>query len=102
MRVDVRVFRRYRKHPFFSEHESRTSGPCQTYRSVPVFVVDEQRLDAIVALESDELIGQHCREPLLLFTDRRRVLAVSPEGYDYARYVCAMDQDTVNLILTRV
>lgn len=100
--ADVKVFGRMRKYGRFPEYEGNPNVTHILYRNVPVFVVSAQRLDDIVQLESDDLIRQHCREPLLIFTDRYRVLAVSPEGYDYARYACVIDADTAQAIISRV
>ncbi|MCH1638791.1 MULTISPECIES: hypothetical protein [Paenibacillus] len=102
LRVDVRVFNRYRKQPFLPHYEMNAERPHETYVSAPVFVITEQRLEDIIALESDGLIRQYCREPILIFTDRKRVLAVDPQGYDYARYVCVIDYRTVESILKRI
>jgi hypothetical protein len=102
MQIDIHVFRRYRKHPFLLQPERTRQLSQETYSSVPVFKVTGSCLQKIVTLESDDLIRQHCREPLLIFTDGRRVHAISPEGYDYARYACVIDQDSADRILQRV
>lgn len=101
MRMNIRVYRRFRKHPFFPDYESNRNGKHETYVNVPVFIVSAQRLDRMVKLESDELIRQHCKEPLLIFTDRKRVLAASPEGYDYVRYTCVIDAETAREIMNK-
>ncbi|THF74376.1 hypothetical protein [Cohnella fermenti] len=102
MRMAVHVYRRYRKHPFFLQHERSTHLPHETYASVAVFKVTERQLQQIVSLESDERIRQHSREPVLIFTNGRRVHAISPEGYDYARYACVIDRDSAENILRSV
>ncbi|MEB3102874.1 hypothetical protein [Ferviditalea candida] len=102
MRMDIRVYGRYRKHPFLPDYEMSRSGKHEAYSNVPVLVVSAQRLDDIAQLESDDLIRQHCREPLLVFTDRQRVLAAAPEGYDYVRYTCVIDAETAREIISRV
>lgn len=102
MRVNVRVYRRYRKHVGFPEYQSQSENRFRTFLDVPVFIVSEQRLDDIAQLSHDDWIREHNQEPLLIFTDRHRVLAVAPEGYDYARYACVIDTDTVRDILFRV
>ncbi|MFC0213863.1 hypothetical protein ACFFK0_15640 [Paenibacillus chartarius] len=102
MRMDIRVYRRYRKHPFIPDYETSRNGKHETVSNAPVFVVSAQRLDDIAQLESDDLIRQHCREPLLVFTDRQRLLAGSPEGYDYLRYTCVIDAETAREIISRL
>jgi hypothetical protein len=100
--MDIKVYRRYRKYPSIPDYVEDSRMPYQLLAHVPVFVVTSQQLDAVVLLEDLELIQRHRHQRLLFLTDRRRVLAVDPQGYGYARYVCIMDRETARATLSKV
>lgn len=97
--ADVKVFGRMRKHGRLPEYEGNPDVTHILYRKVPVFVVSPKEMDAALRLEDMDVIRNHNQVPLLVLTDRRRVLAIEPQGYDYPRYVCIIDADTARNIL---
>jgi hypothetical protein len=100
--IDIKVYGRQRKYPHLPDYERNPDMTHILYRNVPVFVVTVQEMDAALLLEDVDVIRSHNRIPLLVLTDRRRVLAVDPQGYDYARYVCTIDAETARIILSKV
>lgn len=102
MLMDIRVYGRYRKYPNVPEYEADSRQPQQVISRVPVFVVTPHQLDAAVLLEDMDLIQRHCHQQLIVLTDRRRVLAIDPQGYGYARYVCVIDRETARAVLGKV
>ena len=102
MRMDVKVFGKLRKHNRIPGYEGNPNIPHILYRDVPVFLVTPQEMDAAIRLENLDVIREHKDYPLLILTDKKHVLAVDPQGYNYARYVCVIDVDTARTILSRV
>lgn len=101
-RMDIKVYDRFRKISTLPGYHADTNQAFELVHQVPIFLISTEQLDAVIRLEDFELIRQHCQCPLIIFTDRRRVLAVDPQGYHYARYVCVMDVETVQTILNQL
>lgn len=100
--IDIRVYNQFRKYPRLPEYETNSTNSFVRYLEVPILVVTPNELDMILALDYSDVIKEHHSEALLIVTDKRRVLAVKPEGYDYAKYVCTIDEETVRHILSIV
>ena len=102
MKMDVKVYEKLRKYNRIPGYEGNPDTTHILYRDVPIFLVTPQEMDAAIRLEDLDVIREHKDCPLLVLTDKKRVLAVDPQGYNYARYVCVIDVETARTILNRV
>jgi hypothetical protein len=59
-------------------------------------------MDAALLLKDVDAIRDHCNVTLLVLIDRRRFLAVDPQGYSYPSNVFAIDAETARAILGKV
>ena len=97
--IDVPVYKTCRKYPRLPVYETESVQPQTIYKDVPILVVTEDELDLILVLDYSDVIRKHKTEPLLIFTDKTRVLAVAPQGYDFAKNVCVIDEETAQNVL---
>lgn len=100
--MDVKVYAKHRKHGKFPGFEANPDASFTLYRDVPILPVSPERLNRAVTLQELDIIRLHRDLPLLILTDHRRILAIDPQGYDYARYVCVIDAQTGQNILRLV
>jgi len=100
--ADIQVYKQLRKVPGLPPYESDASMPFKVCRDVPILVVKSDELDRILILENADVIKRHNRKELILLTDRKRVLAVEPQGYDYLKYAWTIDGKTAERILSLV
>ncbi|MCY9668726.1 hypothetical protein M5X11_28025 [Paenibacillus alginolyticus] len=100
--ADVVVYKQLRKVPRLPEYEDKTKPYTKLYRNVPIFIVSPIELNHIIRLDHSKLLETHCHESLLILTDKARVMAVEPEGYDYAKYTWTIDRETALNILSQV
>lgn len=100
--ADVNVYDRYRMHTEIPGFVGNSDSTHIKYRDVPIFVVSFDELEQARHLMDLDVIKNNCYCPLLILTDRRRVLAVDPQGYPYARYVCVIDAETARAIINQV
>lgn len=101
MKHGIEVYGWLRKFGAFPEYEENTKKSTTTYRDVPVFTISEAEMKSALQLDDLPVIADHCRNPLIL-TDRRRVIVVDPQGYDYARYMGVIHRETATEILRYV
>lgn len=100
--MDIQVYKQLRKVPGLPSYEFGASKPFKLCRSVPILIVTPDDLNRILVMEYADIIKRHNGHALLILTDRKRVLAIEPQGYDYLKYAWTIDEKTVQNILSRV
>lgn len=102
-KMDVKVYDEYRKYGKLPGYEADPNRQCyQLHQNVAIFLVTPVQMNKAIRMEELDLIHNNRYSPLMILTDRRRVLAIGPEGYSYAKYVWSIDVETTQRILRMV